>query len=664
MTEHVVTRWYRAPELMLQPDGYYDSSVDMWSVGCIFAEILGRKALFPGKNFLHQLTLIFEVIGTPPADATARIKSSQAQRFLKSLGKKPKVPLRTIFPSASDDALDLLDRLLEFDPAKRLTADEALAHPYMQPIERKYKGVDPIPTARVDFSFDAKKLNKTDLQTLLLKEVERFRAGVAHAAAIDAALSDEDGAKSETSSGASAATLVAATSTPPTTMTPTQLATARTARPQSAQLLSSSRSISRQSTADSIAVADTGRPEMERPASANLSTSAKIGSQRWRIRVAAKPPVPRQTQQLQTARSTPLQQNARQHHVHVVASTDARNLLFAHEDDNAAAPPLVSPHSKSPEPQRTATTPPKSPSPVADAASRLHHQPASPAVEDDDKDDDKQQTHDVEPPPNRATDAEKSVEATAMALSALEQRSRALMSKISATAVTVQRNKSTLRPRIQPQLRRESPAAPSSSASSSSGASSASVPKDHVPLSRMLRRPQSSAGARGTSGGHLTARAPLAAPEQSGITAVSHRRRVASAGPVRPKPSVASSSTEVVRATAFVGSTNSLIRAQRASNGQSLAETANQMLANMSSSQDVSDREETAAPTLKPQRSTTQLGNQQDAGAKRAPKKLTVPKSPKFSVMSWQKKKEMAVAARVAGSTNLAPPVLPIHMRR
>eukprot|EP00644_Phytophthora_capsici_P001149 jgi/Phyca11/129670/e_gw1.86.81.1 len=134
MTEHVVTRWYRAPELMLQPDGLYDQSVDMWSVGCIFAEILGRKALFPGKNFLHQLTLIFDMIGAPPVEATTRIQSSQAQRFLRSLGKKPKVPFRTLFPNASDSALDLLDRLLEFDPAKRITAHEALAHPYMQDI--------------------------------------------------------------------------------------------------------------------------------------------------------------------------------------------------------------------------------------------------------------------------------------------------------------------------------------------------------------------------------------------------------------------------------------------------------------------------------------------------------------------------------------------------
>lgn len=67
--EHVVTRWYRPPELMLCPDGLYTYAVDMWSVGCIFAELLGRKPLFPGKNFVHQLTLIFDVIGPPkPAE--------------------------------------------------------------------------------------------------------------------------------------------------------------------------------------------------------------------------------------------------------------------------------------------------------------------------------------------------------------------------------------------------------------------------------------------------------------------------------------------------------------------------------------------------------------------------------------------------------------------
>jgi serine/threonine protein kinase len=65
MTEHVVTRFYRPPELMLSPNSRYSYSVDMWSVGCILAELLGRQPLFPGTNFVHQLTLIFDTVGSP-----------------------------------------------------------------------------------------------------------------------------------------------------------------------------------------------------------------------------------------------------------------------------------------------------------------------------------------------------------------------------------------------------------------------------------------------------------------------------------------------------------------------------------------------------------------------------------------------------------------------
>lgn len=169
MTDHVVTRWYRPPELMLQPDGYYNGAVDMWSIGCIFAEMLGRKPLFPGKNFVDQLTLIFSLIGTPSAGEIEKVKSSQAQRFLRAMNKKKRVPLFTVFPNASSEAIDLLDRMLQFNPKQRITVDGALKHPYMQKLEKRYK-VKVSPT-EFDFSFDLKDFDKEKLKELILNEV-------------------------------------------------------------------------------------------------------------------------------------------------------------------------------------------------------------------------------------------------------------------------------------------------------------------------------------------------------------------------------------------------------------------------------------------------------------------------------------------------------------
>jgi serine/threonine protein kinase len=63
MTEYVVTRWYRCPELLLSPNRPYSEAIDLWSIGCILAELLKRKPLFPGKNHANQVQLIFEVLG-------------------------------------------------------------------------------------------------------------------------------------------------------------------------------------------------------------------------------------------------------------------------------------------------------------------------------------------------------------------------------------------------------------------------------------------------------------------------------------------------------------------------------------------------------------------------------------------------------------------------
>lgn len=204
MTEHVVTRWYRPPELMLCADGNYDASVDIWSVGCIFAELLGRKPLFPGKNFMHQLCLIFEVIGTPAKKELAFVKSEQAMQFMRSLNTIKKVAFKHIFPGANPKAIDLLENMLVFDPAKRISVDDALNHPYFASVASQYVGcrqhffslcvltpnlpprappiryTDPEPEMPPEFEFDFEnaKLSKADLRRLIVDEVKSFRAEV------------------------------------------------------------------------------------------------------------------------------------------------------------------------------------------------------------------------------------------------------------------------------------------------------------------------------------------------------------------------------------------------------------------------------------------------------------------------------------------------------
>lgn len=151
LTEYVVTRWYRAPEL-LTDSKYYGSGVDTWSVGCIFAEILSRKPLFQGKDYMHQLQVIIEMLGTPSPDEMDFISNSSARRTIQGFGKTRKRSLSKLpqFQNCNPAAIDLLERMLVFDPNGRCTIDEALEHPYLAELHDEKE----VPTASEMFDLD------------------------------------------------------------------------------------------------------------------------------------------------------------------------------------------------------------------------------------------------------------------------------------------------------------------------------------------------------------------------------------------------------------------------------------------------------------------------------------------------------------------------------
>lgn len=127
-TNQVFARWYRSPELLFGST-MYTSAVDVWAVGCILAELLLRRPWFPGETDIEQLSMVFRALGTPTPDTWPG--AADLPNFLQ-FAAAPPLPLNKIFPGVSEDALDLLSRMMAFDPSRRISAANALKHRYFR----------------------------------------------------------------------------------------------------------------------------------------------------------------------------------------------------------------------------------------------------------------------------------------------------------------------------------------------------------------------------------------------------------------------------------------------------------------------------------------------------------------------------------------------------
>lgn len=172
MTEYVATRWYRAPEVMLTA-AKYSKAMDIWSCGCILAELLLKKPLLPGKDYRHQLMLIFSILGSPTEEDLECIESERAKEYIKALPFAKKADLNELFKNCNPLAIDLLSKMLVFDPCKRITAKEILNHPYLTTYHDPTDEPEgtPIPTNFFQFDHFKNVLTTKDLKKLLWNEI-------------------------------------------------------------------------------------------------------------------------------------------------------------------------------------------------------------------------------------------------------------------------------------------------------------------------------------------------------------------------------------------------------------------------------------------------------------------------------------------------------------
>lgn len=188
MTPYIVTRYYRAPEVILQMG--YKPNVDIWSVGCIFAEMVKGRVLFPGSDHIDQWQKIADLLGMPNADFCSRLQPT-VRNFIESRTRnRIAIPFENLFPDRDfpedsqehtvlcrAQARDLLSKMLVIDPNRRMTVEEALNHPYIRLWfdESEVNGAAVVqPPQQYDHSIDERDLTVEQWRALLFDEICDF----------------------------------------------------------------------------------------------------------------------------------------------------------------------------------------------------------------------------------------------------------------------------------------------------------------------------------------------------------------------------------------------------------------------------------------------------------------------------------------------------------
>uniref|UniRef100_A0A914DRJ1 mitogen-activated protein kinase n=1 Tax=Acrobeloides nanus TaxID=290746 RepID=A0A914DRJ1_9BILA len=184
LTSYVISRWYRSPEVIYWNNVTYNSKADVWSVGCILAELLTEKVLFPGSEAMEQYRLIIDLCGSPDAELMRKIEEQNSPAMRMVVERMSKDEKRDGLPCQRknftsvfahiipDDAIDLLDKILVLDPDRRISVEEALQHPYM----KEYSLPSDEPTADHPFNieeYDASQ-NINDWKSIIWSEIQAY----------------------------------------------------------------------------------------------------------------------------------------------------------------------------------------------------------------------------------------------------------------------------------------------------------------------------------------------------------------------------------------------------------------------------------------------------------------------------------------------------------